>query len=71
MLTLTSQEIDYLAADFTGWCRQHAIAAPDVEAARAYFNSVHAHAPAAAELIDGDWEDFLAFLGERHLLKAR
>ncbi len=72
MQTLTSEEIDYVSASFRAWCavhtESHAKPAPTLESAFAYFSYVQEHEPFVAELIDGDWEDFVAFLRERQLL---
>ena len=68
MQTLTSEEIDYVSASFRAWCAVHAKPVPTLESAFAYFSYVQKHEPFAAELIDGDWQDFVAFLRERQLL---
>jgi hypothetical protein len=68
VLTMTSQEIDYVAASFAAWCAANGRSSPDVTAALAYFNQVQHHEPYAAELIDADWDDFIAFLRERRLI---
>ncbi len=68
MQTISSGEIDYLAASFRAWCKANAVTTPDADAAQAYFAYVRENEPYAAELIDDDWEDFIAFLTERRLL---
>jgi len=68
MLTMTSQEIDYVAASFAAWCAANGTSAPDVTAALAYFNHVQENEAYVAELIDADWDDFIAFLRERRLI---
>ena len=68
MQTLTSQDIDYLAASFKAWCAANSKPAPTTEDAFIYFSYVQEQEPYLADLIDGDWEDFVAFLRERRLL---
>jgi len=68
MLTMTAAEIGYVAASFQAWCRQHGKSRPGIDDARAYFIHAGAHEPAVAEFLDDDWEDFAAFLAERHLI---
>ncbi len=68
MLTMTSQEIDYVAASFKAWCVQHKKPAPTAEDAEVYFTYVQHFEPSVAELLNNDWDDFLAFLRERGLL---
>lgn len=70
MLTVTEQEIDFVAASFKAWCAQHGKAAPTADDAAAYFAFAQSNEPYAAELIDNDWDDFLAFLQERRLLAS-
>jgi hypothetical protein len=69
MQTLTSDEIDYIAASFRAWCASEGKAAPTADDAAAYFSHVQTHEPFIAERIDGDWDDFIAFLRERQLLQ--
>ncbi len=68
MQTLTSQDIDYIGVSFKLWCAASDKPAPTAEHAFAYFSYVQEQEPYIAELIDGDWDDFLAFLRERRLL---
>ena len=68
MQTLTSDEIDYVAASFRAWCAGHGKAVPTVEDALAYFTDAQSNEPFVAEKLDGDWDDFLAFLRERRLV---
>jgi len=68
MLTMTSQEIDYVVASFKAWCVQHDKPAPTLEDAEVYYTHVQHFEPAVAEFVDGDWDDFVAFLRERSLL---
>jgi hypothetical protein len=68
MQTVTSDESDYIVASFRAWCVANGKAAPTVEDAFAYFNYVQANEPFVAEKLDGDLEDFIAFLRERRLL---
>ncbi len=70
MLTMTEQEIDFVAASFRAWCTENGKLAPSADDAAAYFAQVQNNEPMAAELIDHDWEDFLAFLQERRLLRS-
>ncbi len=69
MQTLTSDEIDYIAASFRAWCSAEGKAAPTADDALAYFTQVQAQEPFIAERIDGDWDDFIAFLRERRLME--
>ena len=71
MQTLTSGEIDFIAASFCAWCAAHGKSAPTEDDALAYFSHVQAHEPFVAERIDGDWDDFIAFLHERQLVQER
>jgi len=68
MQTVTSDEIDYIVASFRSWCATHGKPAPTAEEAMAYFSYVQTNEPFIAEKLDGDWEDFLAFLQERRLI---
>ncbi len=68
MQTLTSDEIDYIAASFRAWCSAEGKGAPTADDALAYFTHVQAHEPYIAERIDGDWDDFIAFMRERRLV---
>jgi hypothetical protein len=69
MQTLTSDEIDYIAASFRAWCTAHVPSTPTAKDALVYFSYVQAHEPFVAEKIDGDWDDFVAFLRERQLVQ--
>ena len=69
MLTMTEQEIDFVAASFRAWCTARGKSAPTADDALAYFSHVQAHEPFVAERIDGDWDDFIAFLRERRLVQ--
>ena len=69
MQTVTTDEIDYVTASFRAWCLEHEKPAPTVEDAFAYFNHAQSNEPFIAEKLDGDWDDFLAFLLERQLVK--
>jgi len=68
MLTMTSQDIDYVTASFKAWCVQNTKPAPTAEDAEVYFTYVQHFEPSVAELLDNDWDDFLVFLRERGLL---
>ena len=68
MQTLTSEEIGYIAASFRAWCAANGKFAPTADDALAYFSHVQSHEPFVAERIDGDWDDFIAFLRERQLV---
>ncbi|MBY0509022.1 MAG: hypothetical protein K2P94_02615 [Rhodospirillaceae bacterium] len=65
MQTVTSDEIYYIVASFRAWCVANNKAAPTAEDAFVYFSYVQANEPFVAEKLDGDWDDFLAFLRER------
>ena len=69
MQTLTSAEIDYIAASFQAWYAAQGKSAANADDALAYFSHVQAHEPFVAERIDGDWDDFIAFLRERRLVQ--
>ena len=71
MLTMTSDEIDYVAASFKAWCAAHGKPAPDADDALAYFTYAPTQDPTVAEFIDGDWDDFQAFLRERRLISGQ
>jgi hypothetical protein len=68
MQTMTSDEIAYVVASFKAWCAAHDKPVASEEEALGFFTYVHNEAPALAELITDDWEDFIAFLQERRLL---
>ena len=68
MQTITSDEIDYIVANFKAWCVANAKPAPTAEDAFAYFAHAQSSEPFVAERLDGDWPDFLAFLQERQLI---
>lgn len=68
MQTITSDEIDYIVASFRAWCADNGKPLPTAEDAFAYFSYAQAHEPFVADKIDGDWDDFLAFLQERRLI---
>jgi hypothetical protein len=67
--TLTSSEIDYIAASFRAWCAAQDKPAPTADDASAYLSHVQANEPFVAERIDDDWDDFIAFLHERQLVQ--
>jgi hypothetical protein len=69
MQTLTSDEIDYIAASFRAWCAAEGKLIPTADDALAYFSHVRTHEPFIAERIDDDWDDFIAFLRERRLVQ--
>jgi hypothetical protein len=69
MHTLASDEIDYITASFRAWCATQGKSDPTADDALAYFSHVQAHEPFVAERIDGDWDDFIAFLRERRLVQ--
>ena len=69
MQTLTSDEIDYIIASFRAWCAAQGKTPPTAEDAAAYFSHVQDHEPFVAERIDGDWDDFIAFLREWRLVQ--
>ena len=69
MQTLTSDEIDYITGSFRAWCAAEGKLAPTAEDAAAYFSHVQDHEPFIAERIDGDWDDFIAFLREWRLVQ--
>lgn len=68
MQTITSDEIDYIVASFRAWCVANDKPAPTAEDALAYFSYAQSNEPFVAEKLDGDWDDFLAFLQERRLV---
>lgn len=69
MQTLSSGEIDYITASFRAWCAAEGRTAPTADDALAYFSHVQDHEPFVAERIDGDLEDFVAFLREWRLME--
>lgn len=69
MQTITTDEIEYIAASFRAWCAAQGKPAPTAEDAFAYFSHAQTNEPFVAEKLDGDWDDFLAFLQERQLVK--
>jgi hypothetical protein len=68
MQTLNEQDIDYIVTSFKAWCAAHAKPAPTSEDALAYFTYAQENEPFIAERMDGDWDDFLAFLQGRWLV---
>lgn len=68
MQTLNSDEIGYITASFRAWCAANGKPAPTADDALAYFSHVQDHEPFVAERIDGDWDDFIAFLREWRLV---
>jgi hypothetical protein len=68
MQTLTSEDIDYVSGSFRAWCTANNQPKPSLDQAFAYFSYVQEYEPYVAELIDGDWDDFVIFLRERKLL---